>query len=145
MRLDAFRGLWTLTRTIEDRRNARTGRFEGTARFEPAPGGLDYFEEGRLAFADGTTFAATRRYVWCDAGAGSIEVRFADGRFFHRFCPDESRPAAFHDCSPDRYRVAYDFGSWPRWRADWRVIGPAKDYELSSEYRPTGQTGDNSA
>lgn len=149
MRLDAFRGLWTLTRTIDDIRGGRAGRFEGTARFDPARlgsgDGLAYFEEGRLAFAGGPAFAASQRYLWCEAGADSIEVRFADGRFFHRFYADEARPVAYHDCPPDQYRVAYDFRRWPRWRAEWRVVGPAKNYGLVSDYRPTGQQGDNSA
>ena len=145
MRLDAFRGPWRLTRTIDDIRNGRAGRFEGTARFEAGPGGLDYAEEGRLRFEGGATFAATRRYFWCEGGAGSIEVHFADGRFFHRFYADEHRPVAFHDCPPDQYRVAYDFRGWPRWRAEWSVIGPAKNYGLVSDYRPTGQEAETPA
>ena len=58
---------------------------------------------------------ATRDYLWRDGGAGTIEVRFGDGRFFHRFLADEPEPAAEHDCPPDRYRVRYDFSRWPRW------------------------------
>jgi len=45
-------------------------------------------------------------------------------------------PAAEHDCPPDHYRVRYDFRSWPRWQADWRVRGPRKDYTLGSAYQP---------
>ena len=52
---------------------------------------------------------------------------------------DEPRPGAVHDCGADRYRVRYDFRRWPRWRAEWRVTGPAKNYGTVSEYRPAGQ------
>ena len=52
---------------------------------------------------------ATRDYLWRDAGAGAIEVLFADGRLFHRFLLDEPDPAAEHACPPDTYRVRYDF------------------------------------
>jgi hypothetical protein len=139
MRLDAFRGTWTLVRSIEDVRHARIGSFAGEARFTPGAEGLDYLEEGMISLGGSGPFRATRRYVWCDDGASSIEVRFADGRFFHRFYADEDRPSAVHDCAADQYRVRYDFRRWPRWRAEWRVRGPAKDYGMVSEYRPAGQ------
>lgn len=145
MRLDAFLGIWRLSRTIDDRRNGRVGRFEGTARLEPAAEGLGYLEEGRLAFSDGAAFVASRRYLWWAGADGAIEIRFSDGRFFHRFHPEEPRPVAVHDCPPDEYSVAYDFTRWPNWQAEWRVTGPAKDYTLVSDYRPTGQAGETPA
>jgi hypothetical protein len=144
MRLDAFRGAWTITRAIEDVRQARIGRLDGRATFTPVPDGLAYREEGQLVL-DGVTYAATRDYLWRDGGAGTIEVLFADGRFFHRFYADEDRPAAVHDCGADQYRVRYDFRRWPRWRAEWRVRGPSKDYGIVSDYRPAGQVGETAA
>lgn len=143
MRLDAFRGNWTLTRRIEDRREGRSGHFSGSACFLPVGEGLDYREEGILTLG-GAPFRASRRYLWSEAG-GDIEVRFADGRFFHRFRPGARHPAAEHPCGDDLYRVAYDFSRWPHWRAEWRVRGPAKDYILVSDYRPTGQIGETTA
>lgn len=138
MRLDAFRGEWAVERRIEDLRAGREGGFAGTARFDRTPSGLLYSEEGWLDYG-GTRMRAFRRYLWRAVGAGEIEVRFEDGRFFHRFYADEARPAAIHDCGADRYRVSYDFRRWPRWQAEWRVSGPAKDYRLVSRYRPSGQ------
>ena len=70
--------------------------------------------------------AASRDYQWRDGGGGVIEVRFSDGRFFHRFLPEEPAPADVHLCDPDTYRVRYDFARWPLWRAEWRVTGPAQ-------------------
>jgi hypothetical protein len=136
MRLSSFTGAWTLERTVEDVRAARTGRLTGEARFTPAPGGLAYAEEGTLAFAGSAPMRATRRYLWRDGGAGTIDVLFEDGRLFHRFDAEDSAPAASHECPPDSYRVRYDFRLWPRWQAEWRVTGPRKDYALVSRYRP---------
>jgi hypothetical protein len=139
MRLDAFEGRWTIERAIEDVRAGRAGAFRGEATFARAPGGLAYAEAGTISLGGQGPYAAERRYFWADAGLNAIEVRFADGRFFHRFYGDEERPAAVHECGADTYRVRYDFARWPRWRAEWRVTGPRKDYGIVSDYRPAGQ------
>jgi hypothetical protein len=138
MELSAFEGDWTLTRRIKDARAGATGHFEGEARFQAAPGGLSYLEEGRLTFGAAAPMAATRRYFWRAAGT-AIEVDFADGRFFHAFQTDVDRPEAAHHCAPDKYAVRYDFSAWPAWRAEWRVAGPRKDYAMISDYRRAGQ------
>ena len=106
------------------------------ARFEPAANGLVYAEEGTLAFPGAEPMHASRRYLWKDGGAGTIDVWFDDGRFFHRFDAEDAAPAAEHACPPDTYRVRYDFRQWPRWQAEWRVTGPRKDYGIVSRYRP---------
>jgi hypothetical protein len=137
MRLSAFEGLWEMTRAIEDVRAGETGSLTGVAQFAPAAGGgLLYSETGSLSLGGRPAVEATRRYLWRDGGAAAIEVLFEDKRFFHRFYADEARPAALHDCPPDRYRVRYDFSRWPRWTAEWRVTGPRKDYGMVTEYRP---------
>jgi hypothetical protein len=135
MRLEAFAGTWVIDREIEDLRAGRSGRFAGRAEFRPVPEGLAYREEGRLELG-GAPMTASRAYLWRDGGAGTIEVCFDDGRLFHRFCADEPAPAAEHDCPPDHYRVRYDFARWPRWRAEWRVYGPRKDYCTVTRFRP---------
>jgi len=134
MRLEAFAGDWEVERDIEDMRDGRTGRFTGRARFAPVPAGLAYHEAGRLRLGDGPEMTATRDYLWRDGGAGAIEVLFGDGRLFHRFLPDAPDPGAEHACPPDSYRVRYDFSRWPRWRAEWRVSGPRKDYAMLSRF-----------
>jgi len=138
MRLEAFAGDWQLERELEDLRDGRHGRFVGRAGFVPAPGGLRYREEGALTFGDGAAMTATRDYLWRDGGAGVIAVFFGDGRFFHRFLPDEPDPGGEHACPPDNYRVRYDFRRWPRWQATWRVSGPRKDYAMVSRFRRAG-------
>ncbi|CAN5682611.1 hypothetical protein BH23PSE1_BH23PSE1_03080 [soil metagenome] len=42
MRLAAFEGRWTIARTIDDARAARSGRFEGDAVFVRCTQGLRY-------------------------------------------------------------------------------------------------------
>jgi hypothetical protein len=139
MRLEAFAGDWEIDREIEDAHAGRRGRFAGRATFTPSPDGLRYREEGRLSLDGAPEMAATRDYLWRDAGAGAVEVLFADGRPFHRFLLDEPDPAAEHACAADTYRVRYDFRHWPRWRAEWRVTGPRKDYRLLSRFRRAGR------
>ena len=138
MDLAAFEGAWTLSRRIEDALAGATGHFEGAARFTSGPGGLSYLEEGRLTFGAAPPMTATRRYLWRAEGA-SIAVDFADGRFFHAFPTDAVRPEAAHYCAPDQYAVRYDFSRWPHWRAEWRAVGPRKDYAMISDYRRAGQ------
>lgn len=139
MRLAAFAGDWVIRRDIEDLRAGETGALAGTARFTPAPGGLAYLEEGALTLANRPPVAASRSYFWRQGGAGVIEVLFADGRLFHSFDAEDTAPAAVHDCPPDRYRVRYDFRSWPRWTAEWRVRGPRKDYAMVTRFQPADE------
>ena len=132
--LAAFAGRWTLSRRIEDATGRVTGRLSGSAVFAPADGGLDYTEDGELVLPGQGTFHATRRYLWRDAGAGRVEVLFDDGRPFHAL--DLSAPVAeaSHWCDPDAYAVRLDLSDWPRWRSEWRVRGPRKDYRMVSDY-----------
>jgi hypothetical protein len=134
VRLADFEGLWRMERAIEDRHTGQAGWFRGRAVFAPMPDGLAYREEGSLRLGSGPVVAATRAYLWREAGE-AIEVRFGDGRLFHAFACGEAAPAAVHLCPPDRYEVRYDFATWPAWRTQWQVRGPRKDYALESEYR----------
>lgn len=137
MRIEDFAGDWAVERAIEDARARRGGAFAGLARLVPAPGGLAYVERGRLRLGDGPAVEASRRYLWRGED-DAVAVHFEDGRFFHRFRPDDGAPVAHHDCPPDAYRVRYDFADWPVWRAEWRVSGPRKDYATVTVYRPAG-------
>lgn len=139
MRLQAFAGEWRIERTIEDALLVRSGVFTGRAVFTSMSDGLAYHEEGELQLGDSLRCTASRRYIWREAGGNAIELRFSDGRFFHRFTSGEPAPSAAHDCPPDSYRVRYDFRAWPVWTAAWRVTGPRKDYAMVSAFRRAGQ------
>jgi hypothetical protein len=141
MDLADFEGRWHVARLIEDALGPGSGTFRGTARFDPVPDGLAYAEEGWLLLASGATMAASRRYLWRRA-RGGIAVSFEDGRPFHCIDGASPRPEAVHDCSPDLYRVRYDFSAWPRWTAEWQVAGPRKGYRMVSRYRRLDRAGD---
>lgn len=132
--LEAFEGDWRVSRVIRHARGP-DARFEGTARFVPDGAGLIYREEGELVIAGQVPMRAERRYLWRAAPDGAIDVRFDDGRAFHRIAPGESAPEDRHYCGPDTYDVAYDFSAWPDWTSRWQVRGPRKDYEMVSVYR----------
>ncbi len=131
--LKDFTGIWRMDRRIRDVRGAMEGRFTGQAEFAPQGATLFYREEGELRLA-GVAMASEQSHVWRQEG-NRICVVFADGRPFHCFELGVATPTSRHDCAADVYRVAYDFGSWPEWQSEWCVVGPRKDYTLTTIYR----------
>lgn len=128
-----FAGDWRLARVIDDRRAGQAGVFDGTARFTPASGNLlTYTEEGKLRIGTAPAMTATRTYAWA-FDADHVRVSFADGRAFHSF-PHAGGAGQDHPCGADLYRVTYDFARWPDWQTCWTVIGPRKDYTMTSHY-----------
>ena len=129
-----FLGDWRLSRRIDDRLAGSSGVFEGTARIT-AKGASEarYAETGLLRLGDSPPLQAERQYLWTFEGR-DLAIRFADGRDFMRFTPAGLVAEAVHGCAPDTYRVVHDFRAWPRWRADWTVTGPRKDYCLHTEW-----------
>lgn len=131
---EEFKGDWVLTRIISDRRSGAEGHLDGQANFNlQADDTYLYHEEGKLKYAGQAPMAATRKYIW-KAVADGIDVLFEDGRPFHKIELTKLMPDANHHCDPDLYHVSYDFTSWPKWRAAWRVVGPKKDYRMLSSY-----------
>ena len=130
---------WTIVREIVDRSQKQLGDFEGEAVLRPTKdaGVLHYAERGDIRLGDGPQMEATRAYLW-QFGRDKVEVAFTDGRPFHTFQPRGRGAGTEHLCGSDLYRVEYDFSSWPRWRATWKVSGPRKDYTSVSEYTPAG-------
>jgi hypothetical protein len=86
-----------------------------------------------MRLAGGPAVQADRRTIWREEG-GRIAVFFGDGRPFHGFDPAAGAQSE-HVCTPDLYRVAYDFSRFPEWRSVWRVTGPRKDYLMTTDYR----------
>ena len=134
MEFGDFEGRWLLERGIEDRLAGQAGRFVGVAEFAAAGGGLLYSEEGVLTLGGAAPVRAERRYRWSQEGT-EIVVDYPDGRPFHRFVLGGAVAEAEHLCGADTYRVLYDFGAWPVWRAIWDVSGPRKAYRLEGVYR----------
>ncbi len=136
-RLADFVGLWRIERRIDDHRAGQVLRFHGEAALSATAEGLEYLESGEMILPDGIRMPGTRRYFWTSGADGTIEVAFADGRFFHAFDPTETTADARHWCDPDRYAVGYDFSAWPLWSTRWSVNGPRKDYLMKTEFRPS--------
>ena len=107
-----------MTRQIDDRKARQIGGMEGEAAFVRDGQGYLYSETGVLRLPDQPPLTATRRYIWAEL-PGMVEVRFADGRVFHRFELGKLTAEATHDCPPDMYHVCYDFNAWPGWQSEW--------------------------
>jgi hypothetical protein len=134
--MQRFEGRWTLRRDITDHDSRWTGRLEGHAWFSRTGDleRLNYYEEGLLTFAGLREVTATRRYIWKFPSRDRVDIYFDDGRPFHSFDPSLAEDNADHLCDADLYEVRYRFSGDARWRAEWRVEGPRKDYRMVSFY-----------
>ena len=126
--LSDFLGTWSISRRIvlADMPDAH---FNGSAVWTANTEGALYHEVGQLQIAGQATMNSERKYLWTK----DLFVYFDDDRFFHTV-PSEGGGAE-HWCDPDRYMVTYDFAKWPVWRVKWRVIGPKKNYIMTSDYK----------
>ncbi|RED11342.1 DUF6314 family protein [Pontivivens insulae] len=131
--LDRFEGRWALKRDIFDLDSNWTGKLVGEAVFRRVGDWLELNERGTLKFAGLQAMEATRRYLWTSRD-GLIDVHFDDERFFHRFDPSLPVAEASHLCEADLYDVRYVFDDADHWRAEWRVVGPRKDYRMVSRH-----------
>ncbi|MGF1503446.1 MAG: DUF6314 family protein [Paracoccaceae bacterium] len=129
-----FAGRWHMVRIIENVTEGVIGEFWGEARFVSDGRGLACREAGVLRFR-GEDYHASRASLWRFPGDGRIEVQYDDGRPFHDFIIDD--PQAVHDCGDDRYRVSYEFED-RAWTSRWEVLGPGKDYIMTTRYRRQG-------
>jgi len=133
LEINDFLGGWHLSRVIDDRHAGQRGTLEGAAEITRDGSRYLYREQGTLSLG-GQVMQAARQYLWLPL-PGGVDVRFEDGRRFHRIDLSGATTGDTHACSPDMYRVNYDFAGWPEWRALWRVGGPRKDYEMVTVYR----------
>jgi Family of unknown function (DUF6314) len=139
--VDFLSGDWNVERRICDRRGGRVGSFRGTASFRscPEPGSghtLAYVESGELSLGSHRG-PAGRSLLVVDAGDGTADVRFADGRDFYRLDLRSVSCTAAHPCKADLYGVTVTRLSADSYAETWRVTGPEKDYELRTTYTRT--------
>ena len=132
-----LRGRWSLLRRIEDRRRGLDGTLLGDASFDPYGTGLRYHETGRLRFGD-YEGRCHQAYLYGFPGDGRVEVRFADGRFFHTLDLTGGVGEAEHLCAQDRYSTRVELTAEHRWTSRWRVLGPTKDLLLTTWYLRIG-------
>jgi hypothetical protein len=132
-----FEGHWSLLRQIDDRRRGLAGTLLGEARFEDHAEGLIYRETGRLRLGD-YDGRCHQSYLYSFPKTGQVEVRFADGRFFHTLNLRDGSAAAEHLCVKDTYRTHVELKARHHWTTQWRVLGPAKDLLMTSWYLRIG-------
>jgi hypothetical protein len=132
-------GTWRVERALHDD-GLGDGTFTGEATFTREDGGVvRWVETGRLVLGryDGP---AARTLEIVPDGAG-LQVRFADGRPFHRLDLHDGHCALDHPCGDDRYRGEFLVRGPDAFAIDWQVSGPAKAQRLSGRYeraaRPT--------
>ncbi|CAL9387391.1 MULTISPECIES: DUF6314 family protein [unclassified Streptomyces] len=130
-------GRWRAERVVRDLASGDEGRFLGTVVFAPPEdgdgGGLLQRESGDFTWR-GVTRPAERTLRFLPGPDGTADVRFADGRPFHDLDLRSGRHVAHHPCSADLYRGEFTVRDAGRWRAVWRVRGPAKDLELVTDH-----------
>lgn len=134
-----LRGTWRLERRVD-----RQARMTGTAVITwREDGHLSYLESGRLRLDDGQEFDSQRQYLFerCPAG---FTVLFPEQppRPFHRIILYEANGVlhggAIHVCGNDRYESRYEFLSEGSFVIRHAVIGPRKDYTMTTRYSPLG-------
>jgi hypothetical protein len=126
-----LRGSWSVERELEDAELGR-GSFLGEASFRPDGDGLAWVESGRLRIGayDGPAWRELRLRPAPDGW----EVRFADGRFFHRLALDGDACRMEHPCGEDRYTGEFTIRGPDAFEVDWRVSGPRKAQALAGRY-----------
>jgi hypothetical protein len=135
-------GHWRMERTVRDLASGDLGRFTGTTVFGPLEGGdrgggLLHQESGTFTW-HGVARPAERTLRFLAGPDGTADVRFADGRPFHHLDLTAGRYTADHPCSADLYRGEFTVRDADHWRTVWRVRGPAKDLELTTDYARVG-------
>jgi len=131
-----LRGRWRVRRRMVDHRSGAEGEFAGSAEFTDD---LSYREDGELRFG-GHRGPATRSLRYVDLGGGGFDVKFADGRDFYRLDLEDGGWSAEHACVADTYVVTGRITGPDSFTEHWHATGPAKDYELSAEYRRAGSS-----
>ncbi|MGX1129378.1 hypothetical protein RKD49_001568 [Streptomyces glaucescens] len=133
-------GHWEVTRSVRDLASEDAGHFTGTTVFGPLEGGgLLHHESGTFTW-QGVPRPAERtlRFLPGPDGAGTADVRFADGRPFHDLDLTSGHWIADHPCAADLYRGEFTVRDADHWRTVWRVGGPAKDLVLTTDYARVG-------
>jgi hypothetical protein len=133
-------GSWRVDRSVRDLASGDEGRFDGTTVFGPLEGGALLHRESGVFVWHGVARPAERtlRFLPGPAGAGTAEVRFADGRPFHDLDLTTGHWVADHPCAADLYRGEFTVRDADHWRTVWRVRGPAKELVLTTDYARVG-------
>ncbi|WP_426613364.1 DUF6314 family protein [Bradyrhizobium sp. McL0616] len=133
-------GSWSFDRLIEGQ-----ATMQGIATFTPLDeGSLAYREQGHLKLQNGTELAAEREYIFSNSNGG-FEVLFKENppRLFHAISLSASMGGelsgrAGHLCNLDDYQSTYTFLADGRIVIRHVVLGPRKDYTMTTTYTRVG-------
>jgi hypothetical protein len=126
-------GTWDVVRDLHDA-DLGAGRFAGQARFTRAGGdAIAWHEEGRMRIG-GYDGPARRELAIVPGHDAGWEVRFADGRPFHRLDLSADACAVEHPCGDDRYTGEFTVRGPDAFDVCWRVSGPRKAQALTGRY-----------
>lgn len=127
-------GRWLLARDVDDRL--------GPPRTVTGTLGLTRVDDDRIAWHEagtmtwqGQTAEVTRDLLLSRRDRDGWTVCFADGRDFHAWRPGER---VHHPCGSDDYRglvevvVRDGVGAVTEWTVRWDVLGPAKNYTMTT-------------
>lgn len=126
-------GQWRIRRRMLSLYPRAMGAAQGTARFSPQPGGLEYSEAVEVDY-DGHRGQARRAYRYRLGEPGLAWVDFEDGRFFHALDLRMGHWRAEHHCGDDLYRGGFRVLGSGAWIARWRVVGPRKNQLITTLY-----------
>ena len=142
--LQNLRGVWTLRRDIQP----GGAQLRGEAVFAPfGEGALAYRESGILTLADGSEFSASRQYCYRYRPSDDrVVVEFADGPDIGKaflnlsFSRTDSgwEASDVHACGGDTYHATYSILGPAAFEVVTMVQGPAKAYQLVSQYSRSG-------
>jgi hypothetical protein len=124
-------GRWRVERALEDGALG-TGRFRGSATFTPDGDGIEWVETGRMRL--GRYDGPARRTLRLVRDGDGWEVRFADGRPFHRLDLGGGSDTFTHPCGADRYAGEFTVRGPDAFEIGWSVTGPAKAQRLTGRY-----------
>jgi hypothetical protein len=124
-------GSWEVERELEDAHLGR-GRFAGRATFSADGDEVAWTESGRMRL--GSYRGPARRELRLVPDGAGWEVRFADGRPFHRLKLADGRCRMHHACGADLYAGELEVLGRDRFAVRWRVTGPAKAQRLDARY-----------
>jgi hypothetical protein len=123
-------GTWRLARTIDDRLLGEQSRIDGTLELSAvSEDRIRWQEQGRWHHSAGDVEVHRALWLVRDDTEGDWWVRFEDDRDFHPWTPGE---AVVHPCGADTYQGLVT-GTPERWKVQWDVTGPAKDYLMTTE------------
>lgn len=130
-------GDWVFERVVDDRLAGELLDVRGTTTLSATDGGaVRWAEEGVLR--RGSLELPVSRVLHLVPGSEGWRVTFEDGRDFH---PWEPGKEVVHLCGADTYRGLVEVAPGERpdsWSVVWRVIGPSKDYTMTTQLSRSG-------